>query len=276
MNLNALNAATRAFLLLWLTVTVGEVDEAAGTGVAVFSGVVWFAETAAGQILAGTVCKLWPTVAACRGAEGGGGRGGGDTWADREKEREQKCVWQINNGYVICGHVIWQTAVTHVSRPAGTRWGGQVTCSRWGCSAHSWLQWCDAAREEFPLHYVHFDFNQWPNSTSQTDYLGHKERHNSAFTSKSFKYPFNLIYLHSGPIFSLTIKHLILEILPDMWLKETGESRMSVVRSPDSWGRLLLLCSVRGYPDFLSSDQPQGHSNSQTSDGDSYTLKHTM
>lgn len=41
--------------------------------------------------------------------------------------------------------------VTHVSRPMGSRYCGQVTCSRWGCSAHSWLQWCDAEKDEFPL-----------------------------------------------------------------------------------------------------------------------------
>lgn len=33
-----------------------------------------------------------------------------------------------------------------MSRPAGTRRGNQVTCSRSGCSARSWLQWCDAER----------------------------------------------------------------------------------------------------------------------------------
>lgn len=43
-------------------VTVGEVDEAAGAGVAVFPGEVWFAEAAAGQILAGPVCELGLTV----------------------------------------------------------------------------------------------------------------------------------------------------------------------------------------------------------------------
>lgn len=42
---------------------------------------------------------------------------------------------------------------------------------------------------------------------------------------------------------------------------------------PDSWGRLLLLWSVRACPDFLSSDPPRGRSNSRTSAGDSYTLK---
>lgn len=42
---------------------------------------------------------------------------------------------------------------------------------------------------------------------------------------------------------------------------------------PDSWGRLLLLWSVRGCPDFLSSDPPRGRSNSRTSAGDSYTLE---
>lgn len=40
---------------LVLTVTVWEVGEAAGTGVTVLSGVVWFAEAATGQILTGTI-----------------------------------------------------------------------------------------------------------------------------------------------------------------------------------------------------------------------------
>lgn len=51
-------------MLVWLTVTVGEVDEAAGASVAVLSGVVWFAETASGQILTGAVCELGLTVTA--------------------------------------------------------------------------------------------------------------------------------------------------------------------------------------------------------------------
>lgn len=46
------------FLLVKLTVAVGEVHEAAGAGVAVVPGVVWFAEAATGQILTGTVGKL--------------------------------------------------------------------------------------------------------------------------------------------------------------------------------------------------------------------------
>lgn len=48
--------------LFQLTVTLGEVDEAAGTGVTVLSGVVWFADATSGQILAGTVRELRLTV----------------------------------------------------------------------------------------------------------------------------------------------------------------------------------------------------------------------
>lgn len=46
------------FVLLRLTVTAGEVYVAAGAGTTVLSGVVWFAETATGQILTGTVSEL--------------------------------------------------------------------------------------------------------------------------------------------------------------------------------------------------------------------------
>ena len=58
-----------ARLSLRLTVTVGEVDEAAGAGVAVLAAVVRFAEAATGQILTGAVCELGLTVAACREAK---------------------------------------------------------------------------------------------------------------------------------------------------------------------------------------------------------------
>lgn len=56
-------------LSLRLTVTVGEVDEAAGAGVAVLSAVVRFAEAATGPILTCTICELGLTVAACREAK---------------------------------------------------------------------------------------------------------------------------------------------------------------------------------------------------------------
>lgn len=56
-------------LSLRLTVTVGEVDEAAGAGVAVLSAVVRFAEAATGPILTGSICELGLTVAACREAK---------------------------------------------------------------------------------------------------------------------------------------------------------------------------------------------------------------
>lgn len=47
-----------AFQRLRLTVTVGEVQEAAGAGVAVLAAVIRFAEAATGQILAGTICEF--------------------------------------------------------------------------------------------------------------------------------------------------------------------------------------------------------------------------
>lgn len=52
------DVSSALFPPLRLTVTVGEVHEAAGAGVAVLSRVVWFAEAATGQILAGSVRKL--------------------------------------------------------------------------------------------------------------------------------------------------------------------------------------------------------------------------
>lgn len=118
-------------LSLRLTVTVGEVDEAAGAGVAVLSAVVRFAEAATGPILTGTICELGLTVAACREAK---------------REKQHKTWYDMKESVLMSPFVIWRTAETHVSRPAGTRWGDQVTCSRSGCSARSWLQWCDAER----------------------------------------------------------------------------------------------------------------------------------
>lgn len=51
-----------SFLVLGLTVTLRKTNEAAGTGVAVVPSVVWLAEAATGQILAGSISKLHLTV----------------------------------------------------------------------------------------------------------------------------------------------------------------------------------------------------------------------
>lgn len=45
-----------------LTVTLRKAGEAAGTGVTLVSGVVWFAEAATGQILTGSIIELQLTV----------------------------------------------------------------------------------------------------------------------------------------------------------------------------------------------------------------------
>lgn len=49
-----------------LTVAVGEVEVALGTGVAVLPGVVGFAVAAPGEVLAGAISEVRLTVTACR------------------------------------------------------------------------------------------------------------------------------------------------------------------------------------------------------------------
>lgn len=57
---------------------------------------------------------------------------------EEEEKQHQSDNRDGNDGDVLSScDVIGRTAVTHGSRPVGSRGSGQVTCSRWGCSAHS-------------------------------------------------------------------------------------------------------------------------------------------
>lgn len=104
-----------------------EVDEAAGALVTVFTAEVHLTETSTSEVFTGTVCELGIALTAC-----GKTHTHAQSWPytllsimHTEPERNLP-------------------AVTYVSRPVGSQWCSQVTCSRLAHSAHSSPPLCDA------------------------------------------------------------------------------------------------------------------------------------
>ena len=104
-----------------------EIDEAAGTLVTVFTAEVHLTETSTSEVFTGAVGELGIALTTCK-----------------RTHTHTHTQLALNASIIYTEPQQDLPAVTYVSRPVGSQWCSQVTCSRWAHSAHSSPPLCDA------------------------------------------------------------------------------------------------------------------------------------
>lgn len=111
-----------------LTVAVGEVEVALGTGLAVLPGEVGFAVAAPSEVLAGAVGEVRLTVTACREGQASS--------SVTECPQQENLSVQPSRAPSPAGRRC-RGVHTHGSKRKESRWGGQGIDSTQGCTSHN-------------------------------------------------------------------------------------------------------------------------------------------
>lgn len=113
-----------------LTVAVGEVEVALGTGVTVLPSVVRFAVAAPSEVLAGAIREVRLTVTACReGQTSSSSLSEASDSLQQQNLSAQPCP--------VSPRMSQQRIHTHGSKCTESRWGGRGSDSSQGCTSHN-------------------------------------------------------------------------------------------------------------------------------------------